>query len=56
MQEEQAEHEAIVSALENRDAAALTAAMRKHIYRAKDAMLAALKAAEAQPDNGHGPQ
>jgi DNA-binding GntR family transcriptional regulator len=56
MQEEQAEHEAIVSALEARDAAALTAAMRKHIYRAKDAMLAALKVAEEQPGNGHGPQ
>jgi len=48
LQEEQAEHEAIVHAIESRDPAALTAAMRKHIYRAKDAMLAALKASEDQ--------
>ena len=46
MQEEQAEHEAMVAALEARDTATLTATMRKHIYRAKDAMLAALRAAE----------
>jgi DNA-binding GntR family transcriptional regulator len=54
MQEEQAEHEAIVTALEARDAAALTAALRKHIYRAKDSMLAALKASEepSQPAAG----
>jgi len=50
MQEEQAEHEAIVSALEARDEAALTAALRKHIYRAKDSMLAALKASEEHPE------
>jgi DNA-binding GntR family transcriptional regulator len=49
MQEEQAEHEAIVAALEARDATALAAALRKHIYRAKDSMLAALKASEEQP-------
>ena len=50
MQEEQAEHEAIVSALEARDEAALTAALQKHIYRAKDSMLAALKASEEHPE------
>jgi len=47
MQEEQAEHEAIVAALEARDTPGLTAALRKHIYRAKDSMLAALKASQA---------
>jgi DNA-binding GntR family transcriptional regulator len=46
MQEEQAEHEAIVAALEARNGNALTTALRKHIYRAKDSMLAALKASE----------
>ncbi len=44
MQEEQAEHEAIVSALESKDAEGLKTALRKHIYRAKDSMLAALRA------------
>jgi DNA-binding GntR family transcriptional regulator len=43
--EERAEHEAIVAALEARDVAALTAALRQHIYRAKDAMIAALDGA-----------
>jgi DNA-binding GntR family transcriptional regulator len=47
--EEQAEHEAIVTALEARDGQALTSALRKHIYRAKDSMLAALQASEEQP-------
>lgn len=42
LQEEQAEHEAIVAALEAKDAAGLTSALRKHIYRAKDAMIAVL--------------
>ena len=46
MQEEQAEHEAIVAALEARDGGTLIAALRKHIYRAKDSMLAALRTAE----------
>ena len=46
LQEEQAEHEAIVEALEARDAARLRAAMRKHVYRAKDALLAALRERE----------
>jgi DNA-binding GntR family transcriptional regulator len=49
MSEEQAEHEAIVAAIEARDAQALTTALRKHIYRAKDSMLGALKASEEQP-------
>lgn len=49
MQEEQAEHETIVAALEARDAAGLTAAIRKHIYRAKDAMIAALAAMDQEP-------
>lgn len=43
LQEEQSEHEAIVAALEARDTAALIAALRKHIFRAKDAMIAALE-------------
>jgi DNA-binding GntR family transcriptional regulator len=43
LEEEQKEHEAIVSALEARDAEALTRALRKHIYRAKDAMIGALR-------------
>jgi DNA-binding GntR family transcriptional regulator len=43
LQEEQQEHEAIVAALEARDCGALTAALRKHIYRAKDALVAALE-------------
>jgi len=42
LQEEQAEHEAIVAAIEKRDAAELCAALRKHIYRAKDALVATL--------------
>jgi DNA-binding GntR family transcriptional regulator len=50
MQEEQAEHEAIVAALEARDEASLTAALRKHIFRAKDSMLAALKASEERSE------
>ncbi|WP_321477431.1 GntR family transcriptional regulator [uncultured Paludibaculum sp.] len=53
MQEEQAEHEAIVAALEAKDVPALTGALRKHIYRAKDAMIAALKALDGeQPEAG----
>lgn len=48
LQEEQAEHAAIVAALEARDVAALTAALRKHIYRAKDAMMAAVAEFEAR--------
>ena len=42
--EEQREHEAIVSAVEAKDAQALTTALRKHIYRAKDSLVNSLKA------------
>jgi GntR family transcriptional regulator, rspAB operon transcriptional repressor len=48
LQEEQAEHEAIVAAIEARDRAAVIAAMRKHVYRAKDALVAALRLREAE--------
>ena len=41
--DEEAEHEAIVAALESRDAAALAEALRRHIYRAKGSLVAALK-------------
>ncbi len=43
LNEEHAEHEAIVEALEARDPAALNAALRRHIFRAKDAMIGALE-------------
>ncbi|MGH7486650.1 MAG: GntR family transcriptional regulator, partial [bacterium] len=49
LQAEQAEHEAIVAAIAAKDSAALTAAIRKHIYRAKDAMIAALAALDQEP-------
>ncbi len=55
MQEEQAEHETIVSAIEAKDGAALTAALRKHIYRAKDSMLAALRASSLKADGQSEP-
>lgn len=42
--EEQAEHERIVTALENRDAQELVNAMRQHIHRAKDALLSSIRA------------
>ncbi len=42
LQEEQAEHEAIVNALEAKDTDGLVAALRKHIYRARDAMMTAV--------------
>ena len=41
--DEEAEHEAIVGALESRDAAALAEALRRHIYRAKGSLVGALK-------------
>ena len=44
MEQEESEHEEIVAALENRDARALVAALRKHIYRAKDALVGTLLA------------
>ncbi len=43
LEEEQAEHEAIVQALEDRDVPRLTAAIRKHIYRAKALLVGSLK-------------
>lgn len=45
---EQREHEAIVGAVEERNAEALTAALRKHIYRAKDSLVNSLKALAAE--------
>lgn len=44
MQEEQAEHDAIVAAIESRNADAMKTVLRKHIYRTKDVMLAAVDA------------
>jgi len=44
MQQEESEHEEIVAALEERDTGALVKALRKHIYRAKDALVATLRA------------
>jgi DNA-binding GntR family transcriptional regulator len=40
------EHESIVAAIEKRDLAELCAALRKHIYRAKDALVATLRQIE----------
>lgn len=48
LREEQAEHEDIVAALEARDPEAVRAAMRAHLYRAKDALVAALRSREEQ--------
>lgn len=48
LRDEQAEHEAIVDALEARDAEQVRRAMRKHLYRAKDALVAALRSREEQ--------
>lgn len=42
IQDERAEHETIVAAVERRNATELRKALRKHIYRAKDALVAAL--------------
>jgi GntR family transcriptional regulator, rspAB operon transcriptional repressor len=47
--DEQAEHEAIVEALEAGDAARLRSALRRHVYRAKDALVGALRARQEQP-------
>jgi DNA-binding GntR family transcriptional regulator len=46
--EERAEHEAIVEAVETKDLPALTSALRKHIYRAMDSMVASLNARAAR--------
>jgi GntR family transcriptional regulator, rspAB operon transcriptional repressor len=43
---EQSEHEAIVAAIERRDADELCAALQAHIYRAKDALVATLRRLE----------
>ena len=43
LDEEQMEHQAIVVAIEKRDAKELGTALRKHIYRAKDALVATLR-------------
>lgn len=45
---EQAEHEAIVAAIEKNDLASLHKALRKHIYRAMDSMVASLNARTAR--------
>jgi GntR family transcriptional regulator, rspAB operon transcriptional repressor len=42
MQEEQAEHEAVVSALEAKDVERVRDSMRKHVNRAKDVLMAAI--------------
>jgi DNA-binding GntR family transcriptional regulator len=52
LQEEQAEHEAIVAAIEKRDAAGLSQSLRKHVYRAKDALVTALREREEQAPAG----
>ncbi len=44
--DEQAEHEAIVDAIERRDGPALDRALVRHIYRAKDDMIKALRERE----------
>lgn len=46
LQDERAEHEAIVNAIESRDVAGLVAALRKHIYRAKDVLVRAINKRE----------
>ena len=51
LREEQAEHEAIVQALEAGDSARVRSAMRKHVYRAKDALVAALRARQEHSPN-----
>ena len=47
LRQEQIEHEAIVLALEAKDEAALAAALRRHIYRAKDDLLNSLREAQS---------
>jgi len=44
--EEQAEHEAIVEAIAAHDSKRVVTAMRKHIYRAKDALISTLSTVE----------
>ena len=50
LHEEQTEHEAIVDAIEKRDAAALERSLMHHIYRAKDDMIKALSQRERESD------
>ena len=50
--EEREEHEAIVAALDARDAEGLHTALRKHVYRAKDTLVAALRSREGPPVQG----
>jgi DNA-binding GntR family transcriptional regulator len=45
LRQEQREHEAIVHALDKKDVDAVKAALRKHIYRAKDALVRSLREA-----------
>jgi DNA-binding GntR family transcriptional regulator len=52
LQFEHPEHEAIVAALESRDRAKVVEALRKHIYRAKDSLVAALKDREKKQAAG----
>ena len=52
LEEEREEHEAIVAALEARDAEGLRNALRKHVYRAKDALVAALQSREGPAQAG----
>jgi DNA-binding GntR family transcriptional regulator len=46
--DEQAEHEAIVAAIAKGDVDGLCKALRQHIYRAKDVLVAALRQRESQ--------
>jgi GntR family transcriptional regulator, rspAB operon transcriptional repressor len=48
LQAEHAEHEAIVAAIQKRDGDALCKALRQHIYRAKDALIAVLRSRDEQ--------
>ena len=48
LQAEQVEHEAIVAAIQKQDVDALDKALRQHIYRAKDALIAVLRSREEQ--------
>jgi DNA-binding GntR family transcriptional regulator len=50
--EEQAEHEAIVAAIAKGEVDDLCKALRKHIYRAKDVLVAALRERESQAASG----
>jgi len=49
LREEQAEHEAIVAALERKRVAEVVQALRQHIYRARDALVAAIQQSSPRP-------